>query len=82
MNPWIWRIIIIILAIAFVPIIVSGTASLITSGIQEFGESIHAIFRPLSMRGEAKLKGIIELCLYLVSITFIIKFLFGGRSGD
>jgi hypothetical protein len=31
------------------------------------------------MRGEAKLKGIIELCLYLVSITILIRFLFGNK---
>ena len=80
MNPWIWRIIIIILAIAFVPIIISGTASLITSGIHEVGESIHSILRPLLMRGEAKLKGIIELCLYFISITILIRFLFGNRN--
>jgi hypothetical protein len=79
MNPWLWRIIIIILAIAFVPIIVSGTASLITSGIHEVGESIHSILRPLSMKGEARLKGIIELCLYLVSITILIRFFFGNK---
>jgi hypothetical protein len=79
MNPWIWRMVIIILAIAFVPIIVSSTASLITSGIHEVGESIHSILRPLSMRGEAKLKGIIELCLYLVSVTILIRFLFGNN---
>ena len=76
MNPWIWRALLIIVAIALLPTIVSGTASLITSGIHGIGESIHSILRPLSMRGEAKLKGIIELCLYLVSITILIKFLF------
>ena len=80
MNPWILRTIIIILAIALLPIIVSGAASLIMSGIHGVGESIHSILSPLSMRGEAKLKGIIELCLYLVSITILIRFLFGGRS--
>jgi hypothetical protein len=79
MNPWILRTIVIILAIAFLPIIVSGAASLITSGIHCVGESIHSILRPLSMRGEAKLKGIIELCLYLVSITILIRFLFGNN---
>ncbi len=31
MNPWIWRIIIVLLAIALIPIIVQGTTSLISS---------------------------------------------------
>ena len=53
MNPWILRTIIIILAIALLPIIVSGAASLIMSGIHGVGESIHSILSPLSMRGEA-----------------------------
>jgi hypothetical protein len=31
---------------------------------------------PFSMRGEARLEGLIKLCLYLVSITVLVKILF------
>lgn len=81
MNPWIWRIIIIILAVAFIPIIISGTASLISSGIHGVGQSIHSLLRPLSQPGDARLEGIIRLCLYLISITLLARFLFGRRGG-
>jgi hypothetical protein len=80
MNPWIWRIVIVILAVAFIPIIVNGTASLVTSGINEVSQSIHSLFRPFSMTGGARMEGIIRLSLYVVAITFLVRFLFGGRK--
>ena len=75
MNPWIVRIIAIILAVALVPIMVSGTASLVADAIQSAGEGIHSLFTPFSMSGEARLQGVIRLCLYLISITLLIRFL-------
>jgi len=80
MNPWIWRIVIIILAVAFIPIIVNGTASLVTSGINEVSQSIHALLRPFSMRGRARMEGIIRLSLYFVAITLLVRFLFGRNK--
>ena len=80
MNPWIWQLIIIILAIAFVPLIISGTAVLITSVIHSAGETIHSLIRPFSMSGDARLEGVIRLCLYLIAITFLARLLFGNRG--
>ena len=82
MNPWVWRLVFIILAIAFLPIIVSGTATLVTKAVEGAGETINSLMRPLSMRGDARLEGLIRLCLYLISITLLIRFLFGRRGGD
>jgi hypothetical protein len=82
MNPWILRIIIIILAIAFLPLMVSGTASLVTGGIHSVSEGIHSLLRPLSMSGDAKLEGVIRLCLYLIVIMLLARFMLGGRKGD
>lgn len=79
MKPWIWRSIIIILAIAFVPMIVAGVASLVTAGIHVVGQNVHSLLRPLSMSGDARLEGIIRLCLYLVAITLLARVLFRGR---
>jgi hypothetical protein len=80
MNPWIWRVIIIILAVAFIPIIVNGTASLVTSGMNEVSQSIHSVLRPFSMRGGERMEGIIRLCLYIISITLVIRFLFDSKK--
>ena len=80
MNPWIWRIVIVILAVAFIPIIVNGTASLVTGGINEVSQSIHSLLRPFSMRGGARMEGIIRLSLYVVAITLLVRFLFGRRN--
>ena len=82
MNPWIWRIVIVILAVAFIPIIVNGTASLVTSGINEVSQNIHSLLRPFSMRGEARMEGIIRLSLYVIAVTLLVRFLFGGRRGN
>jgi len=51
MNPWILRIIVLILAVAFIPVIVSGTATLVSNAIQGAGQGIHSLLRPLSMSG-------------------------------
>ena len=73
MNPWMWRIIVIILGVAFVPIIVSGTASLIASSVHSVSEGVNNLFRPFSQSGNAKLEGIIQLCLYLISIGLLAR---------
>jgi len=82
MNPWVWRIVTVLLAIALIPEIVSGTASLISYGIQAAGEYIHSLFEPLWKPGNAKLEEIIELCLYFISVTLLFRVLFGGRGGE
>jgi hypothetical protein len=80
MNPWIWRIIIIILSVAFVPLIVSWTVSLVTSAIHSASEGVHSLFRPLSQHGDAKLEGVIRLCLYLIAITLLARFVFSKKE--
>ena len=78
MNPWLIRLIIIILAVAFVPLVVEGTAKLVVQSINSFTKAIHDLLVPFSQTGEARLQGLIRLCLYLISITFLVKFLLGG----
>ena len=76
MNPWIIRIIVILLAVAFLPVIVSGTANLISGAIQSTGQVIQGLFAPFSMRGDAKLEGVIRLCLYLIAIMLLGRVIF------
>jgi hypothetical protein len=40
------------------------------------GESITSLFRPFTLSGDARLEGLISLCLYLIIITFLFRFLF------
>mgnify|MGYP000240265994 CR=1 FL=1 len=70
-----WRIVIFIAAIIAAVIIVPFAASLVTSAVSFMGESITALFRPFTLSGRQRLQGLIELCLYLVAITFLIRFL-------
>ena len=70
-----WRIIIFIVALILAVIIIPVAASLITNAVNFMGESITAMFRPFALSGEDRLQGLIKLCLYLVVITFLIRFL-------
>ena len=71
-----WRIVIFIVAIIAAIIIVPNVASLVTSAVSFMGESITDLFRPFTLSGRQRLQGLIELCLYLVAITFLIRALF------
>jgi hypothetical protein len=71
---WIIQGAIIIFILVLVPtVIIPGAAKLITSGIESVGVTIHDILSPLSRGGEDRLKGLVQLCLYLVFITVIVK---------
>jgi len=72
----VWRIVIFIVAIILVLIIVPVVASLATNAVSFMGESITSLFRPFTLSGEARLEGLISLCLYLIIITFLFRFLF------
>ena len=70
-----WRIVIFIVAIIASVIIVPFVASLVTNAVSFMGESVTDLFRPFTLSGRQRLQGLIELCLYLVAITFLIRFL-------
>jgi hypothetical protein len=76
MNPWIPRIIVTILAIAFLPLVVNGVATLIANGIDAVNHGINGLLAPLGMSGHARVHGVMKICLYIVSITLLIRFLF------
>ena len=80
MNSWMTRIIIIILVIAFLPILINLVSQLAVQGINAASQGIKGLFDPFSMSGDAKLGGVIKLCLYLVAITFLVRFLLGMQK--
>jgi hypothetical protein len=69
-----WRIILTIMAIIFTLNLVPVVTSLTIDGKNFLRESINSMFRPLSMEGESRQERLIELCLYLVAATLIIKY--------
>ena len=75
MNSWTGRIIMIILAIAFVPLLVTIISHLAVLVINAGIQGITSLFDPFSMSGDAKLSGVIKLCLYLVAGTLLVKYL-------
>ena len=81
MNPWIWRIIVIGLALAFIPLIVKGIASLTVRGVHAVSHGIESLLGPLSMTGDARMQGLIELCLYLIVVVLLAKVLSRSRQG-
>ena len=70
------RIVIFIVAIIATVLFVPFVASLVTSAMSFMGERITALFRPFTLSGKQRLQGLVELCLYLVAITFLIRSLF------
>jgi hypothetical protein len=80
MNPWITRIIILILAVPLVPIIVNGTAKIITNSIQATQKGVIGLLSPVGMSGQAGLEGAIRLGLYLIVVTLIARFFFSRRG--
>jgi uncharacterized membrane protein HdeD (DUF308 family) len=73
------RTIIIILAIAFVPILINLVSLVAVQGINATIQGIKSLFDPFSMSGDARLGGVIKLCLYLIAITFLVRFLYGTQ---
>lgn len=79
-NPRVWQIIIIVLAGILVPtVIIPAASELITQGVQSAGSTINEILRPLSQRGDARLEGLVRLCLYLIFITVVVRFIIGRK---
>lgn len=75
MHPWAVRIIVIILAIAFVPIIVGGVADLVAGSVNTLGEGIGGFFDSLSESSNARVESLLKLALYIVFITILIRVL-------
>ena len=73
MNPWIVRIITIILAVALVPLIISWIAAFVTKVIYSVGERVQSLLDPLFHSGNTE--GILTLGFGLVAITLLIRFL-------
>ena len=70
MNSWTGRIIIVGLAIVFVPLLASIVSKLVAQGIHTWTEWITNVFS-----GSAGLEGMVKLCVYLIAITVLIKYL-------
>ena len=81
MNPWVGRASVIILAVAFVPLIVKGVASLTVRAVHAVSYGIGALLRPLSETGDARMEGLIQLCLYLIAVVLLAKVLSRSRQG-
>jgi hypothetical protein len=75
MNSWTGRIIMVILAIAFIPLLASVVSQLVVQAVNAGIQGITSLFDPFSMSGDARLGGVIKLCLYLVAGTFLLKYL-------
>ncbi len=70
MNGWAGRIIIIALAIAFVPLLAGIISNIVAQGVQALTNWTANI-----SRGDLGLAGMVKLCVYLIAFTLLIKFL-------
>jgi hypothetical protein len=77
---WTHRIIIILLALAFLPVLVHLVTQFSMLAINAATQELQHLFQPLFMAGGSRLEGVIKLCLYLIGITLLVRFLFGPRG--
>ena len=74
------QVAIVIFALVLVPtVIIPAAAELITDGIKWGGETFVDAIRPFSRSGDARLSGLVRLCLYLIFFTLVAKMFFGRR---
>jgi hypothetical protein len=79
-NPWVWRIMIVILVLAFAPIVISGVANLVGIAVHSVGREVYEVTRFAGMRGTDRVQGAVTLCLYVGVLVVIIKVLSGNRG--
>ena len=81
MNTWLWRIILIVVAVALLPILIDGTTRLAVHWMNAITRETSTLFDPFSLSGDARVGGVIKLCLYLIAGTLLIRFFINRRQG-
>ena len=81
MNRRIVLLLVAGLAVALVPLVIKGIARLTVRGINAVSNGIESLIHPLSMTGDARMEGIIQLCLYLIVVVLLAKAFSRRRQG-
>ena len=72
---WKTRLALSVVALIVSSIMVPTVANLTVKGIRYFRETIARVLAPLTLSGNARLEGLISLCLYLIIITLLVRFI-------
>ena len=72
---WKTRLSLSVVALIVSTIMVPTVANLTVKGIRFLRETISKVLAPLTLSGDARLEGLISLCLYLVIITLLVRFI-------
>ena len=72
---WKMRLVLGFVALIVSSIMVPTVASLTAKVIRYFRETITRVLAPLTLSGDARVEGIVSLCLWLVIITLLIRFI-------
>jgi hypothetical protein len=72
---WKMKLALGVVALIVSSIMVPTVASLTVKVIRYFRETIARVLAPLTLSGDARLEGLISLCLYLVIITLLVRFI-------
>ena len=72
---WKVRLALCVVALIVSTIMVPAVASLTAKVIIFFREAISTALAPLTLSGDARVQGLIKLCLYLVIITLLVRFI-------
>jgi len=81
-SSWLWRVVVILVIIAIAPLIIGAVALFVSNCVQTFGHFIDNSISSFSyslMSGN-KVESITKLCLWLLVIIIVVKFLVRRRT--
>ena len=65
--------ILLFIVVLTIVVIIPAAATLIAVGIDSVAQVIQNWFRQISIPGESRIEGLVQLCLYLVFIVVAVK---------
>ena len=83
MNPLVWRISAALVALALVPLVINGTAAVITNGVNSVSHGVKTFFDSIFVFGDdRRMEALIKLAVGLVVVVLIATNLFGKPGGQ
>lgn len=77
---WI-KALVVLVAAALLPAVISSIAMLTSSAVNSAGQGLHDLVAgPFSLYGSSRMEALLKLCLWLVAIVLMAKFLFARRG--
>lgn len=75
------KILVVLIAAALLPAVIAGVTSLVAAGIDSIGEGIRELLKgPFQFSGSSQMQALVKLCLWIVAVMVLAKFILGKRG--